>query len=250
MRTSLPGILTILVVWGSSPITALAACEDYPLTPAQLDYLEGQSLDLIIPEGDVPIVQRCDINDDNVVDMNDIRAISYRRNQPAAHPDDPMDWDKNNWIDIYDARGCQLACTLPRCAISAPLVTQVDGVIEEAECFQVEDLDGDGKEDFVGIAEHTGGERGGDWTLEVVILNEDEEGNVQSITYPYTGQKSEDGGEIFQHLSMQPAGEVNLLPGSLTIEEPAVVSYRHGEPAVIYYWQDGKINRAFYKITD
>jgi hypothetical protein len=66
--------------------------------------------------GDGPDLLMCDANDDGVVDITDIRAIAAKRNQPATGPDDPMDWDQNGVIDIVDMRGCQSACTLPRCA--------------------------------------------------------------------------------------------------------------------------------------
>ena len=58
----------------------------------------------------------CDINDDSFVDISDIRTIILNRNQPATGPEDPMDWDQNGVISITDARGCVLACSLPRCA--------------------------------------------------------------------------------------------------------------------------------------
>lgn len=67
--------------------------------------------------GDEPEFLYCDTDYDGDVDINDIRAISLKRNQPAAGPDDPMDWDQNGIIDLLDVRGCQLACTLPRCAV-------------------------------------------------------------------------------------------------------------------------------------
>jgi hypothetical protein len=99
--------------------------------------------------------------------------------------------------------------------------------------------------------EHTGDDtRGGDWTLEVVILTEDEAGNVQHITYPYTGQKSA-GDEINQHLSQEPAGDINLNPGSITTTAPAIVSYLDGEAKVIYYYdENGNPARAFFGIDD
>ncbi len=59
----------------------------------------------------------CDVDYDDDVDINDIRTISLNRNQPAIGQNDPMDWDQNGVIDLLDARGCQLACTLPRCAV-------------------------------------------------------------------------------------------------------------------------------------
>jgi hypothetical protein len=244
----------ILMPLGLAPIAALAAeCANYALTQEQLDYIQGQALEIAIPVGDVPDIQRCDIDGNNTVDINDIRAIALQRNQPALHPDDPMDWDRNHVINILDARGCQQACTLPRCAVQTqdPPEELVGGVTEEAQCFQADDFDGDGQQDFVGMYEHTGdATRGGGWELEVVILNEDASGNVQSVVFPYTGRKSAASGEIRQHLSMHPAGLVNLNPGTLMIDEPAVVSYRDGEPKVIYYFVNGVLNRAFFGIDD
>ena len=251
MRTRLPAILTILALCGLTPVTAVAVCGEYPLTEAELQHIADAGLEIAVPEGDVASIQRCDIDVDGAVDRNDIRAISLNRNQPAAHPDDPMDWDQNSVINLLDARGCQRACSRPRCAVSTAPPPQPPPS-QEAECFQVVDIDGDGNTDIAGIFEHTGGEtRGGDWTLEVVILSEDANGNVQHVTYPYSGQRTTDnGGEVQQHLSMQPAGMVDLAPGTLALDEPAVVSYRDGTPAVIYYFQDGKLNRAFYGVDD
>ena len=251
--TQIRALLLICIPLGLLPMAALAAeCGDTPLTQAQLDYLESQSLQIATPEGDVPVIQRCDIDGDNTVDINDIRAIAMQRNQPAAHPDDPMDWDRNNVINILDARGCQRACTLRRCRVQAEEPEElVGGVTEVAQCFQSGDYDGDGTQDIITMSEHTGPEtRGGDWSLEVVILNEDENGNVQHVTFPYTGKQSATTGEIQQHLSTQPAGVVNLNPGTITIEQPAIVSYRDGEPKVIYYYVDGVLTRSFYGIDD
>lgn len=253
MRTPLSTIMTVLVSLGLAPTMALAAaCEDYPLSQAQLDYIQSQALEIAIPDGDVPVLQRCDTNADMAVDINDIRAITMNRNQPAAHPDDPMDWDKNGVINILDARGCQRVCALPRCAVpTEPVEEPTGGVLETTECFQTEDLDGDGTEDFVGVYEHTGDdERGGEWTLEVVILTEDPSGAVQHITFPYTGQNLQDTGELTQHVSMQPAGVVDLAPGTLELDEPAVISYRNGEPKVVYYFENGQVSRAFFGVDD
>jgi len=251
MRTRLPAIFKILVPLGLAPIAALAAeCDDYQLSQEQLDYIAQQQLQVVPPEGEVPIIQRCDVDGNNAVDINDIRAIARQRNQPAAHPDDPMDWDRNNVINILDARGCQRACALPRCAVQAEDPEEMmGGVTEVAQCSQADDFDGDGSQDFVALNEDIGGNRGGGWTLEVVILTEDAAGNVQHATFPYSGQKS-DTDEITQHLSKQPAGPVNLNPGSITIDEPAVVSFRNGEPDVIYYYVDGELARAFYGVDD
>jgi hypothetical protein len=252
MSKRLPAMIMTLIPLGLAPMTALAqGCGDYQLSQAQLDYLDSQSLLVEAPQGTVPVIQRCDIDGNNTVDINDIRAIAMARNQPAAHPDDPMDWDRNSVINILDARGCQQACTLPRCAVQATEPEQlVGGTTEVADCFQTQDFDGDGSQDFAGLSEQTEGPaRGGDWTLEVVILNEDAAGNMQHVIYPYTGRKS-DTDEIQQHLSPQPAGVVNLNPGTVTIDQPGFVSYQDGEPKVLYYFVDGEIVRALYGIDD
>jgi len=248
-------MLSLLIPLGLAPAAAFAAgCGDYPLSQAQQDFIENEGLEIAIPEGDVPVIQRCDATGDNVVDIHDIRAITMNRNQPAAHPDDPMDWDKNMFIDILDARGCQRACALPRCATPNEPPSPGDpmgGVIETTECFQTEDLDGDGTEDFVGTYEHTGDDvRGGGWALETVILTEDANGNVEAVTFPYTGQVSPASGELTQHVTMQPAGTVDLLPGTVQIDEPGVIGYRNGEPKVLYYIENGEVARAFYGVDD
>ena len=252
---------------GLSPAHLLAAaCEDYSnsLSQEQLDLLEGQGT-TSAPEGEVPVIQRCDIDGNKIVDIHDIRAIVMMRNQPAAHPDDPMDWDKNNLINIRDARGCQRACSEPRCATpDEEPEEQVDGVIESADCSQVEDFDGDGKEDFVALYTNPDvQEADGDWVVEVVIVNEDPSGAVNSITYPYSGMclneclseeeaaaQGKEPGILLQHLSVQPAGEVDLNPGFLVIDEPGIVSYRNGRPRVLYYFIDGEVHRAFYNVND
>jgi len=245
--------LTALIIPTLALLPALAVageCQPPPLSAEQLAYLQAQQLVINVPEGDVADIQRCDIDGDNTVDINDIRAISAARNQPAAHPDDPMDWDRNNYIDLLDARGCQLACTLPRCATQQDEPEQlVGGTTEAADCYQVDDFNGDGETDVVTMSENLEGTRGGNWTLEVVILTKDATGAPTHVTFPYTGKK--DQNEIQQHLSEQPAGDVNLNPGMITTDKPAIVSYADGEPKVIYYYDaNGNLARAFYGIDD
>ena len=258
MNTRISSILGVVVLSGLMPVAAYAqaeGCGVYDLSDAQQDFIDTQ--DVVVPEGTVPQIERCDVNADNVVDIHDIRAISRNRNQPSAHPDDPMDWNKDHFITISDARGCQRLCALPRCRtpMEAPAADeeQIGGTSESASCSQTADLDGDGNEDdFAGVYEHTGEEtRGNGWTLEVVIMTEDDSGNVEAISYPYTGQSSDlTGGEVSNHLSAQPPGEVDLNPGTLMLDESAIVAYRNGEPHVVYYIVDGVVNRAFFGIDD
>ena len=86
------------------------------------------------------------------MDINDIQTISMNRNQPANGPDDPMDWDQNGVIDILDARGCVLACTLPRCAVSTTNTPPVAdaGLDRTALLGDTIQLDGSGSTDVNG----------------------------------------------------------------------------------------------------
>lgn len=234
------------------------SCGDYPLTPEQVAALEGARLEIVVPEGEVPFVQRCDIDGNDIIDLRDIRAISLNRNQPASDPDDPMDWNGDGRINVLDARGCVLACTYPRCAtqgtrtgVAALTTTQTTTVGEPGECYQKDDFDGDGKQDFLGVFEYVGKEtRGNNWNLQTVILYEDAAGNTQVVSFPYTGQSSRDGSQIFQHVSKQPAGPVDLNPGGVMLSRPGIVSYRNNIPKTLYYFQGGRWNRAFYGIDD
>ena len=120
-----------------------------------------------------------------------------------------------------------------------------------AACFQIDDFDGDGSDDLVAMFEYTGGDpRYFDWTLEVLVLSKDSLGNVQHTLFPFSGQISSTTGDLAQHLSLQPAGIVDLNPGSITIDQPGVVSYRDGEPKTIYYFNNGTLARAFYGVDD
>ena len=167
-----------------------------------------------------------------------------------------MDWDGNGVVNVLDARGCVLACTYPRCAPSGPrarvqaAATQ-NTVGQPGECYQADDFDGDGSQDFLGIFEYVGKEtRGNNWNLQTVILYEDAAGNTQVISFPYTGQSSRSGAAIQQHLSLQPAGPVDLNPGGVMLSRPGIVSYRNNQPKTLYYFQGGRWNRAFYGIDD
>jgi len=260
--TCISAAFTAFAFASLAPVTALAqACGNYPLTPAQSDALQKARLEVVVPEGEVPFVQRCDIDENSVIDMLDIRQIIQHRNQPATDPDDPMDRDGNGVVNVLDARGCVLACTFPRCASQDRRATSVALNAAQArpqntpgqpgDCYQVDDFDGDGEQDFLGIFEYVGNQtRGNNWDLQTVILYEDAAGNTQVVAFPYTGQSSRDGSQIFQHLSLQPAGPVDLNPGGVILSRPGIVSYRNNEPKTLYYFQGGRWNRAFYGIDD
>jgi hypothetical protein len=178
-----------------------------------------------------------------------------------------MDWDGDGVIHGRDVGGCAATCNSTGCSVqthSKKAHSKKDGLqaaqeneamaaaSEPSACYQIDDFDGDGKQDFVGIYEHTGEQRPGDYNLKLVIVNEDENHNIQHTTFPYSGSSTVENGVVTvqHHVSMQPAGVIDLNPGTITIEQPAVVSYRYGTPKVIYYWQDGELARAFYGIAD
>ncbi len=56
----------------------------------------------------------CDVDDDNDVDIDDIRAIVYARNAPAL-PGDPRDSNGDGIINLIDSRQCVSHCTNARC---------------------------------------------------------------------------------------------------------------------------------------
>jgi hypothetical protein len=253
MRTRFTTVILALAAAATLPTTALAAeCVHDNISPEQQAFLDQQNLQIRVPEGELAVIQRCDTNGDNVVDMVDIRNIALARNQPARHPDDPMDWDKNNVINLLDARGCQQACAQPRCAPMPPQPDLVGGVTEEAECSQLQDLDGDGSQDFVGIFEHTGEAQAGGYNLKLVLVNKDANGNLRQTTVDFAGEMVVEDGQsrMKLHVSEQPPGEVNLSPGKVTLENPGIVTYGYGNPEVIYYWADGQLRRGFYNIDD
>jgi hypothetical protein len=259
MSTHLPAVLATMLGSCLAAGTAYAECEEVPLTESQEKYLEDNNITIEVPEGEVAEIRRCDTNGDMVVDINDIRAISRMRNQPVAHPDDPMDWDKNGMNNVSDARGCQRACAYSRCAPAPAAIQlaalaadeQMGGTTETAACFQTGSFDGEGENDLIAISDVPEDEaREGDWTLELVILNEDDQGNIEHIRVPYFGQQSADKAEVKYHLSPQPEGEVGLNPGSVSLENPGIVSYRDGEPRVVYFWEDGELKRAKYGVDD
>ena len=251
--TCISAALTVFLLAGLAPVAA-QTCGDYPLTPKQADALNDVELEIVIPEGEVPFVQRCDIDGNEIIDRLDILEISRSRNQPASDPDDPRDWNENGVIDVLDARGCVLACTFPRCASTGPRtrVQAVQNTVgEPGECFQADDFDGDGKQDVVGIYEYTGDQtRGKNWNLQTVIVYENDDGEPQVVSFPYSGQTSQGGEEIQQHLSMQPAGPVDLNPGGVMLSRPGIVSYRNNKPKTLYYFQGGRWNRAYFGIDD
>ncbi len=185
-RTPLVPATTILLMFAS--ISAVA-CEDYPLSQNQRDYLEKQSLTLKVPSGDFA--------------------------DPAAnHPE------------------------------------QKPASGGARECWVSEDFNNDGIDDFAGIFEYTGEkERVSGWQLDLVILYSDA-GQLRHFVFPYAGRVTKEDGKLRQHLGVQAAGRVDLKPGSVTINQTGIVSYRDGQPAVIYFWNKDQFSKRTYFIDD
>jgi hypothetical protein len=245
----------------ASTVALADGCGVYPLTAAQAAYLQTEVPDIEVPEGEVPFVQRCDLDANGIVDNNDLFALRERRGEAAAHPDDPADWDGDGVIHGRDVGGCASSCSNNGCAVKDEVEEQ--GLLEAQEngttelpgasgaCFQADDFDGDGKGDFLGVYEYTGSQaRSYGWGLQVVILTDDGNGDVQHTTIPYTGQLSDGNGDLLQHVSLQPAGVVDLNPGTATLTEPGIVSYRNGEPKMLIYFKNGVLTQAFFGIDD
>jgi hypothetical protein len=251
MRSRTAINLALLCLSGLAGASALAVeCEITPLSDSQTEFLNLNDLVINKPQGDVPIIQRCDTNDDRMVDIRDIRIISSFRGNPATHMNDPMDWDKNGLISGLDARGCQQLCGLARCAIN-PIAPdeQVDGVLDVAACFQAEDLDEDGQIDQVititqkePVADESEPVK-----LSLVIMRE-VEGEVEFYKDSFAGESID--GKVVLHVVKQPAGIVNLNPGTVVIDEPGTTSFHEGEPKILYYWKDGRLRRAPYGVDD
>ena len=83
------------------------------VTDGEPNVSASDSVTVLVTE-QVPLV--CDMNNDALVDRLDIGQIMMRRNTPANGANDPADWNSDGTINVLDARGCVLLCTLPRCA--------------------------------------------------------------------------------------------------------------------------------------
>ncbi len=251
-------ILAALLPAALSPAASLAAtCGDLPLTPEQAAYLQVEVPDFKIPEGEVPFVQRCDVDGNFIVDRRDLALIRQHRGEPASHPDDPKDWDGNGIIHGRDVGGCASSCTSKGCSIKkkGSQNAKQNGATElpggPGACYRIGDFDGDGSTDLAAIIQYTGSDfRSFNWDLEMLILTETPSGDIEHVRLPWAGRRSEDELSMHQHVGVQAAGTVDLMPGSATIEHPGIVSYRDGVPRELIYFENNQLRRAFYGIDD
>ena len=254
-----------VVFW---PTATLAdTCGDYPFSQAQIDYLQAEVPDFQIPEGEVPFVQRCDVDGNEVVDRRDLAQIILAKGEPASHPDDPRDWDGDGVIHGRDVGGCASSCTNNSCSTNPNTGNSKNAGNKGGKkggstgsnglpggpgaCFRAADFDGDGSTDLAAIVQYTGGDfRAFNWDLELLILFETPTGDVTHLRLPWSGRRSADESSIQQHVAVQPAGPVNLMPGSVTIDHPGIVSYRDGVPRELIFFRNNQLRHAFYGIDD
>ena len=64
------------------------------------------------------VTRVCSVDGDGDVDRDDIALITAARGKAASGPDDPRDPDRNNVINVLDARQCTLRCDRPSCAVN------------------------------------------------------------------------------------------------------------------------------------
>ena len=117
-------------------------------------------------------------------------------------------------------------------------------------CSLRDDFNKDGVTDFAGLFEYTGERtRSGGWDLDLVILYSDA-GQTKHIIFPYAGQTENNGAKLREYLAMQYPGRVDLKPGKMMLDYPAIISYRDDKPAVIYYWNEKQFSTASYYVDD
>ncbi len=85
--TCISAAFTAFAFASLAPVTALAqTCGNYPLTPAQSDALQEARLEVVVPEGEVPFVQRCDIDGNDIpaaIQCGAIRAVQFHPEKSA-----------------------------------------------------------------------------------------------------------------------------------------------------------------------
>ena len=123
----------------------------------------------------------------------------------------------------------------------------------QAQCSVVADFNGDGTDDFAGMYHYTGGERGGGWELELVIVYSDGPG-FQHLEYPYFGRLAD--GIVMAYLVPQGPGVVQGFGTSVTLQYPGIRVYKLNASAAsgcyadstVYYWDGIQIARHFLAV--
>ena len=115
------------------------------------------------------------------------------------------------------------------------------------------DFNQDGIEDFAGMFQYQGDKsRRDNWNLDLVILYTDQASQVKHIIFPYAGQFARETETRFQFFELHTPdqGEIDLYPGSLKTDGPAIISYRNGLPSVVYYWRDDGFAQRQMRVVD
>lgn len=107
------------------------------------------------------------------------------------------------------------------------------------KCNVVQDMNGDGKTDYAGIYHYKGSKkRSDDWSLDLIFMYSVDD-RIEQVIFPYAGRQTEGTDTLRFYLVPHDAGDIDLMPGTITLERPALVAYRDDKPAVVYYW-DGE----------
>lgn len=69
---------------------------------------DAQDISPVLSDISIHSLTDCDVDADGDIDINDLRSMLGRRNQPASGPDDPMDPDGDGIISVLDVRICSL----------------------------------------------------------------------------------------------------------------------------------------------
>ena len=120
-------------------------------------------------------------------------------------------------------------------------------------CSLSADFNGDGELDFAGIyryREDNGRrKRSNEWSLDLVIMYTVDDA-IKHVIFPYAGRYTAGNEPIRSFIVVQERGEIDLMPGRLVLDWPAIVSYREGNPAVLYYWNGNRFTQRAFGVDD
>ena len=116
----------------SDALSGVASCTGPVASGAALSTAQPGSFQFLVQAADVAgntasrqhsytvtaVVRACSVDADGDIDRNDIALITAARGQAASGPTDPRDPDRNNVINVLDARQCTLRCDRPSCAVN------------------------------------------------------------------------------------------------------------------------------------
>ncbi len=75
-------------------------------------------------------------------------------------------------------------------------------------------------------------------------------GAIKHVIYPYAGRYTAGNEPIRMFITSQDGGEIDLMPGRIVLDGPAIVAYREGQPAVLYYWNGDRFAQRAFGVDD